>query len=264
MPDLSCCPLNTEKTGRKSRPEFLFAMKGEESISNRNDRRSFDTAAMQPRQIATLRGLDRAKKLTKTSLQAPRPAASPWRRALESFWQDRGTVAGSGQQQPESRLFKKSKLPQKTSGEQTTKINRKKHDDTKVVRQHTILWHMCPNAKADAFTKPQHPQQISPRILRGVRSRNERHRGLRRSRSNGRKRKAEFKTSLTPLVEDLDKPNKDKHIGNSILYKRDTRSSKPLTRSKLLVPKTFVPTTVDSDIVFSKYGKKKLPSLHHA
>lgn len=157
----------------------------------------------QRRQIASLRGVNRVKNLSE--LRAPRPAPSPWRSNIKRYWEDLQKADGMGQTtkpfspkqaKPFSPKLAKPFSPKQVKLSQgvkksISKSESERHDETKVLREHTILWHICTTSKEDPQNVHQ-PNKISPRM---------------RVFKTSMRRRTQFSPSLTPVAENLEQDN---------------------------------------------------------
>ena len=141
----------------------------------------------QRRQIATLRGLNRLKNVSE--LQAPRPAPSPWRKNIKRYWEDLQKADGTAQT---AKPFspRQVKLSQGVT-KSMSKSESEAHDDTKVLREHTILWHICATSKEDPHNVHQ-TKKISPRM---------------RALKSSRRQRPQFSPSLIPVAENMEQNN---------------------------------------------------------
>jgi len=145
-----------------------------DEVPNETSSKTHDAPMFQPMfqrlKIATTRGLNRAKKLSK--LQGPRLAPSPWRRGVQRFWKKK--TEGTRQQPPKTFSLKEVKLLKKPENvnnlivHQAAKMEKDPRDENenKIVREHTILWHMCDSSKVRSPSQHSPHPQTCPRSTR--------------------------------------------------------------------------------------------------
>lgn len=175
-----------------------------DEVPNETSFKTDDAPMFQPMfqrlRIATKRGLNRAKKLSK--LQANnRLAPSPWRRGVQRFWKKKteDILQITRQQSPkrqqqtpktlslkEVQLLKKPESMNNLIVQQAAKTDC--NENNKIVRQHTILWHMCDSSQVRSPHSKNcspHPPQTYPRSTRHL-------------------KRQPFNSALVPVMENVE------------------------------------------------------------
>lgn len=211
-----------------------------DEVPNEISSKTHDAPMFQPMfqrlRVATARGLNRAKKLSK--LQASRLAPSPWRRGVQRFWKKK--TEGTGQA-PNTLSLKEMKLLKKPESvnnlivKQAAKTEKDHHDENKIVRQHTILWHMCDSSKV----RSPNSKHCSPRSQA---------RSQTYPRSTTHLRRQPFNSALVPVMENVESPRRkgllDPMKERSCLKIPSIEPRSPLSRWSKKCRKEILPSLV--------------------